>query len=268
MSKGMGGSIAARAGLVNPATFRRMPSLLGTLTEAFDAAGIDLSRLGLAWARVSPTVTIVPAFGLRALPAPARAVMGLALAAVIVPAVPPLAAEGAGSWLLRALEQMALGLPVAVAAAVPLWAATMAGGVADALRNANDQRTVAVVEGPATPLGVPLSLLASAIFLATGGPARVLEALATRPIGVHPLLAAANDVTQGIALAVAIGGPLLAAAVVIEVGAALVARAASPAQVHLLLAPLRALAVLAVMGIVLERVGAVLAVAVEGAPHT
>ena len=77
-------------------------------------------------------------------------------------------------------------------------------------------------------MGIPLSLLASAIFLATGGPARVVEAIALRPIGAHPLLAAADDLVGGITLAVALGGPLLAAAVVIEIAGAVIARAASP----------------------------------------
>ncbi len=242
--------------------------VLGTVVEAFAASGIDLSRLGLAWARVSPTVAIVPAFGLRALPTGARAVIGLALAAVIFPSVGATNLDVArvGSWPLLALEEVLRGLPVALAAAVPLWAATMAGGVADALRNANETVDAATVEGPATPLGVPLSLLACAIFLATGGPARIAAALVTGAIGVHPLLAAASDVTAGITVAVAIGGPLLAAAVVVEVAGALVARAASPAQIHLLLAPLRALTLLAVMAVVLERMSGVLAMVVERAP--
>jgi type III secretory pathway component EscT len=238
--------------------------------EAFSAAGLDLSRLGLAWARVSPTVAIVPAFGLRALPTGARAVIALALAAAIFPAVDAgfgaAHVDATGIWPVLALQQVLLGLPVALAAAVPLWAATMAGGVADALRNANQTLDMATVEEPATPLGVPLSLLASAIFLATGGPARVAMALALRPASAHPLLAASNDIAAGITVAVAIGGPLLAAAVVLEVAGALIARAASPAQIHLLLAPLRAIALLGVMAVVLERVSAVLAVAVERAP--
>ncbi len=240
-------------------------SILSEVVRAFDASGVDLARLGLAWARAAPTVAIVPAFGLRALPAPARAVMGLALAAVIFPALPP-AHVAASPWLLRAAEQALTGLPVAIAAAVPLWAATMAGGVADALRSAPDVIDVPTVEGRATPLGVPLSLLACAIFLATGGPAHGAVALAGAGAAHSPLLAAANDIVGGITLAVAIGGPLLAAAVVIEVAGALVARAATPAQIHLLLAPLRALALLAVMAVVLERVGAMLAIAIEQAP--
>jgi type III secretory pathway component EscT len=126
--------------------------------------------------------------------------------------------------------------------------------------------SVPTVEGRATPLGVPMSLLACAIFLATGGPARVVAALATREVADHPLLAAVSDLVGGIGLALALGGPLLAAAIVIEIAAALVARAASPAQIHALLAPLRAIGVLAVMAIVLERIAAVMSVAVARVP--
>jgi type III secretory pathway component EscT len=242
-----------------------MASIVGTVAEALERSGIDLGGLGLAWARVMPAVTLVPAFGLSALPASARTVMGLAFAASIFPALAPLAA-GDRPWVLLALGEVAHGLPVAIAAAVPLWAATMAGGVADALRGSQETPSVPTVEGRATPLGVPMSLLASAIFLAGGGPARVVKALALHPLQDHPFLAAAGDLVGGIGLAVAIGGPLLAASVVIEVAAALVARAASPAQIHALLAPLRALGTLAVLAIVLERLAGALAVAVNGGP--
>jgi type III secretory pathway component EscT len=243
-----------------------MPSLISTVADALARSGVDLSRLGLAWARASPSVTLVPAFGLRALPMTARGVLGLAFAAAVFPALPPIADSGA-PWPLLALREVALGLPVAIAAAVPLWAATMTGGVADALRGASQSSSAPTVEGDPTPLGVPLSLLASAIFLATGGPARVVLALAVHPVGLHPALHAVADLTAGITLAVAVGGPLLAASIVIEVTGALVARAASPAQLHLLLAPVRALCLLAVMALVFERMAAVLAAAVEHAPE-
>jgi type III secretory pathway component EscT len=242
-----------------------MPSLIATAVDVFSRAGIDLAPLGLAWARVMPAVTIVPAFGLRALPAPARAILGLSLAACIFPAVAPIDAA-VGPWPVLVLVEVARGLPVALAAAIPLWAATMAGGVADALRGSTDSPTGPTVEGAATPLGIPLSLLASALFLTTGGPARVAAALAQRSLAAHPVLAAVDDLVGGITLAVAIGGPLLAASVVIEIAGAIVSRAASPAQVHTLIAPLRALGTLAVMGIVLERLATALARIVQASP--
>ncbi len=225
----------------------------------------DLQGLGLAWARFAPTLAIVPAFGLKALPTPARGILGVALAAGIYPALVPIVVERSTTpWFVLALEQILLGLPVALAAAIPLWAATMAGGLVDALRGAQDGTGLAVVEGSkASPIAILLSLLASMVFLATGGPARVAASLATTTLGEHPLLAASHTLVAGIGLAVAIGAPLLAAAVVLEIAFALVARAASPAQVHALLAPLRALGLLAILAVVLERLADVIALAVR-----
>jgi type III secretory pathway component EscT len=221
-----------------------------------------LEALGLAWARVAPTIALVPAFGLRALPTSARAILGIAIAAAIAPALVPIAASNPTTpWVLLALEQIVLGLPVAVAAAVPLWAATMAGGLVDSLRGAQEGSGLAVVEGRASSFGVLLSLIASLVFLSTGGPARVSAALAVTALPASPLLGAANALVAGIGLAVAIGGPLLAAAVILEIAFAFIARAASPAQVHALLAPLRALGLLAIAAVVLERLATLLALA-------
>lgn len=226
----------------------------------------DLAGIGLAWARVMPTLTIVPAFGLRALPTPARGILGLALAAAIYPAlVPVVVAQRATPWFVLALEQIVLGLPVALAAAIPLWAATMAGGLVDVLRGSPDGPGLATVEGKASSFGVLLSLLASVVFLATGGAARAAGALARYEMPEHPLLLAAQDIVAGLGLAIAIGGPLLAAAVVLELAGALVARAASPAQVHALLAPLRALGLLAIVAVVMERLATLVATAARNA---
>jgi type III secretory pathway component EscT len=225
----------------------------------------ELQGLGLAWARFAPTLAIVPAFGLKALPTPARGILGLALAAGIYPALEPIVIERAETpWFVLALEQIMLGLPVALAAAIPLWAATMAGGLIDSLRGAQEGTGLAVVEGNrASPIAILLSLLASVVFLATGGPARVAEALAKTTLPAHPLVGASHALVAGVGLAVAIGGPLLAAAVVLEIAFALIARAASPSQVHALLAPLRALGLLAVLAIVVERIAELIAIAVR-----
>lgn len=237
------------------------------------ALGLEgLSALGYAWARIAPTLALVPAFGLKALPAPARGVLGLSLAAAIAPAIAPLAPAPSAAtlpWVMGALEQVILGLPVALAAAIPLWAATMAGGVVDTLRGGQDVAPLAVVEGRAGGFGILLSLLASLVFLTTGGPSRVVAALArasASQLGAHPLLAAADALVGGIGLAVALGGPLLVAAVVLEVAFAFIARAASPAQVHALLAPLRALGLLAIVAVVIERLATLLAIAVRSTP--
>jgi type III secretory pathway component EscT len=59
---------------------------------------------------------------------------------------------------------------------------------------------------------------------------------------------------RGIEVAVAIAAPIVVVSVVVEVGSALVARAAAPAFVQPLLAPLRSVAILAVLAVVFERV--------------
>ncbi len=252
--------------------------------HAADAAGIDLTATGYAWARVAATVTLVPAFGLRALPAAARGALGVALALAIAPAVgvyhgqavPALGALGAAGalgsslpWPLLLVLEVLRGLPTALAAAIPLWGATMVGGVVDSLRGDSSQLTSPVVDGQTTSLGVLFALLASALFLAGGGAARVVGALASLDLegapglaGFAPLAmvgAIVHQLAAGLEMAVALAAPLLVAAVVVEVGGALIARAASPGQFQQLLAPVRALALLGVLALVVGRVGELLA---------
>jgi type III secretory pathway component EscT len=242
------------------------PSIEPILDE-LATQGIDIGGLGLAWARVMPSIVIVPAFGLRATPVPVRAAFGLVFAASVCAAIAPISAGTSERWVLEGLAEVARGLPVALAAAIPLWAATMAGGLADALRGDPDALRGSTTEGRApTTLGIPISLLASAMFLASGRPARVAALLARHPGGAHPLLAARDDIVSGIWLAVALAGPLLAASVVLEIAAALVARAASPAHMHALIAPVRALGTLVVIGIVFERFAGVLEKAIMTMP--
>ncbi len=244
-----------------------MPSVITEFARALHGAGVDVAALGLAWARATPTVALVPAFGLKALPQSARAVIALALALAIAPALAPAAnASTSVPWPLLLVGEALAGLPIAIAAAVPLWAATMAGGMVDALRGAQADREVTVVEGRASVLGAPLSILASCIFLGTGGPARIAAALTSRPLGAHPIAAAARDLAGGVNVAVSIGGPLLAAAIAVEVAGALIARAATPAQLSTALAPLRALALLTVMALVLERMAGAMALGIRAAP--
>lgn len=229
-------------------------SLLAELPNALSLSASELEAWGLAWARVAPSIAIVPAFGLRALPAPARAVLALGMAAVIAPALRPIA-ENEAPWALRLLLEAAHGLPIAIAAAIPLWAATMVGGVIDALRGANEPLSAPSVEGRPTPLGVVFSLTAGLIFLGTGGPARLASALAAPRFDIaDPLTRAAHDLAGGISIAIALATPLIAASLIVEVAGALVARAASPAQLHSWLAPLRGLALLAMAALFFDRI--------------
>jgi len=232
------------------------PSIISSVTNALAAGGVDLAALGVAWARAMPMVTLVPAFGLRALPPPARMLMALAFAGCIFPAM-PVHETLSMPWALTLLVEVGRGLPLAVATAVPLWAATMTGGVVDTLRGSQATMSAPTVEGEATPLGIPMSLLACGMFLGTGGPARIVLALAMAP-SAHPLMDVAQSIADGVALSVGLAAPLVAASIIVEIATSLIARAASPAQVHLLLAPLRAIGILATLAIVLERMATML----------
>jgi type III secretory pathway component EscT len=242
------------------------PGIVETLASALEAGGIDLYAWSLAWARVAPTIAIVPAFGLRAVPAPAKITLGLALAASIAPAVAPAAASGL-PWAIAIPIEMAKGVPVAIAAAVALWTATMAGGLIDDLRAAREQSGMPVVEPGATPSGALLAMLTALVFLQTGGPARVARALSDPRLGwSDPLARAAANLVSGIELAIAVAAPLVVTAIVVEVASALVARAANPAYVQPVLAPLRSIAILGVAGLVLDRMLELLAGAASAAP--
>jgi hypothetical protein len=105
-----------------------------------------------------------------------------------------------------------------------------------------------------------MSLLASAFFLAGGGPAGVALALAEHPGGAGAVARTAEVLVSGITLAVAVGSPLLAASVVFELAAALIHRATSPTQIQALIAPVRVVAILAVFAILLERMVAALGI--------
>lgn len=237
-------------------------SLLHAVARATHDAGWDLEGIGLAWARVSPTVVLVPAFGLKALPAPVRGTLSLVMALTIFPALVPLEGGPDASlpWVLRLLGQVVLGLPPAIAAAIPLWAATMAGGLADNLRGSQGEVQVPLIEGRTGPSGTLLGLLASTFFLLSGGPSRMLGLLLDPPALAAGLLATvAAKLTGSIALALTLGAPILAASFVLELAFALVAKAASPAQLQALLAPVRGLAVMAVFALVFDRLAYVLA---------
>jgi type III secretion protein T len=237
-------------------------SILEALARFFADRGLDLGAWGIALARVLPVIVVVPAFGLRALSAPIRAAAALLFAAVIAPAIRPVAGGGL-AWAPLFLLELMRGTLVAIAAAVPLWSATMAGGIVDVLRGAEGQAELPTVEGRASPIATLFSLLAAVIFLANGGPAHVVGLLVGPPpdLGSGVARAAAN-LASGIGIATAIAAPLIAASLVLELASALVARAASPAHLSALLGPIRSLALLALTALLLDRMAAFLATSI------
>ncbi|MFZ5894212.1 MAG: flagellar biosynthetic protein FliR [Myxococcota bacterium] len=221
--------------------------------------GADVNGWLLAWARVSPTLALVPFFGGAALPVAARAGLGFALAVAIAPALRPVALEAPLSIGL-AIEA-ARGLPVALAAAVLVHIALMVGGVIDDLRGARNSAALPVFDSEHSPLGALFGLLVAIALLETGAPARLLGALAqVTPSaswhGVVASLAAASGI------AVAVAAPVVGVAVILSVAEALLARSAAPAHVTQLLGPLRSVVLLAVVALALDRIEVALLLAV------
>jgi type III secretory pathway component EscT len=235
------------------------PSLFAAIERALELSALDLQAWLLGWARAVPAVTLVPAFGLRALPVPARAAMGLILGLTILPGLRPVVAESE-AWPWRLLIEMMNGLPVAITAATALWVASMVGGLVDNLRGAQERLALPNVEPDASPLGAMLGMLAAILFLETGGPAHLAAALAEqRVVGTGSLLGSAKALVGGIEFTIAVAVPLVVTSLVVEVAALLVARAAQPAPFATVLAPLRSIVILGVLAILLDRVVAVVA---------
>ncbi len=225
----------------------------------------DIPGVAIAWARFAPTIALVPAFAMRGYPAALRGVIGLALAVCILPAIRPLEVDPTLTQTLLLMAESAMrGVPIAIATAVPLWAATMAGGIIDTFRGAPESSHFPFIDGDRNAaIGTLFTLLASSFFFASGAPSRVAAALIAPTLAQGPLSVAVHDLTAGISLAVSLAAPLFAATMVIEVAAALIARAAAPAQLFALIAPLRAVAILAITALAFQRISDHLAVALN-----
>ena len=235
------------------------------LQPLLSAVGVDLRGWALAWARVTPALTLVPAFGLNALPAQTRAALGLALAVSIAPSLQP--AQLSAPFAVALLLEAARGLPVALTAAGALWAAGMAGGLADNIRGARETQALPIVDEETSPLGALLALLVSLVFHEGGGAARVASALSSNTALTHGLLwQVALGLTHAIELALAVAAPVVAVSIVAELANALIARSATPAHVVALLAPLRSILILVTFALLFERMASLLALVAAHAP--
>lgn len=227
--------------------------LLPFLTLLLGVDASEMSRWALAWARLTPVVVIVPAFGLRAVPGPMRVALALSLALAVAPALHP--ALPSGPWAVRLAAEFVQGLPVAITAAVTLWIAAMVGGLVDNLRGGQEASALPVVEPDSTPTGALLTLLVAIAFLQGGGAAHAAAAVArVDAVSTGGLLNLAATLSSGVGIAVAVATPLVMVAIVVEVTSALLARAASPAFLVPTLAPLRTLALLGATALVLDRI--------------
>lgn len=236
------------------------PDYLEILAQITGQSRLELSSLALAWARVTPSVILIPAFGLGAVPGPTRAALALALAACIAPALRPVAELSSLPFVVSFALESLRGLPIALLSSLALYVASMAGGLADNLRGWHEPSRLPNVDADATPLGSLLVMLLAVVFLQSGGAVRVVRALAAPvPSPAASLATLVQQLSQSIEVAVAVAAPIVAASILVELANALIARAAAPAFILPLLAPLRAIALLSIVALLLDRMVELLA---------
>jgi type III secretory pathway component EscT len=232
-----------------------LPEALGAV---FAQAGIDPRAWALGFARATPAVTLIPAFGLGAVPAPTRLVLAVSLGLCIAPALSE-SVHGAGNFPLALCREAFVGLPVALLASFSMYVAAAAGGLVDDLRGGRESVTLPALPEPMPPVAVLFALLACVAFLETGGAARVAGALASPLLSARFSWAAVVQAfAAAVELAFAIAAPLAVASVLLETASALIARAATPAFVGPVLAPLKSVALLGVLALVFERLAELL----------
>lgn len=229
--------------------------ILDAFLAEVSARGQSASAWGVAWARVLPTVLLVPAFGLGLLPLGLRLAIGFVLAVSVAPLLHPTVASASVGWPALVLSEVARGLPVALTASISLWAATVAGGIADHVTGARRVRgggKLGLADG--APFSTLLFLAAAVSFLQLGGAERIAARLAAPDLtAAGPLTLAVRDLAAGIDLGVGIGAPLLVVAMILDMTILIAAREHSTVGAGTTLAPLRSLALLVATAAMLDR---------------
>jgi type III secretion protein T len=217
-------------------------------------AGIDPTSWARAWARLLPSLVLIPALGLPAFPIALRVAFALMLGASVAPGLLP-AADDSLPVLVTLASELARGVPVALSVAICVWGASMAGNLIDELRGAAALGRSPFDSGEsASPFGVLLALAAALAFLELGGPARLTEALANaRPLAEQDLTAVARSLAYGVRFAVVLAGPLLALVPFAELLHALAGRATHPIALGVVMTPLKAVTLLAAAALLLDR---------------
>lgn len=235
-------------------------SLLEALGVVFAENGVDPRAWALGLARATPAVTLVPAFGLSAVPPPTRLALGLALGLCIAPALAG-DVNGSGPFIVALAREAFVGLPVALLAALSVYVSAMAGGLVDDLRGGRESVTLPALPEQLPPVAALFGLLACIAFLETGGAARVAWALSSPVLSTHfSWPSVARAFAASVQLAFALAAPLAVASVLLETACALIARAATPAFVGPVLAPLKSVALLGLLALLFDRIAELLVV--------
>lgn len=166
--------------------------------------------------RILALLAIAPIFGNAAIPLRIKLATGLVVTLAIAPALPPMPAIPAGSWLGLSivLQQMLIGMLLGFAVRLSFWAIDLAGQ----LIGLQMGLSFAVFYDPTNATQTPvvsnfLGLLAMLIFLALDGHLATLSLLAESfkllPVSTTPFA------VKGYAVALAWGATLFAAGVLL-----------------------------------------------------
>ncbi len=241
--------------------------------------------LALGAARTVPIVSLVPAFGGRALPIPVRLGIALLLASFSLPQLIAGAAgallptRGLAALLLIAARELLTGAAVGLVVSFFFRAAEAAGVLADVVRGASFAEVLAPDSGRrSSPTGALYLLLATVIFLELGGIGRIAVALARSyealPLGGGPpkgmpagvqaqlelvLVASAKLIESAVGLA----APVIVSLLLADLALGVVGRITPALPVYFAAMPLKALLG---VGIVLLGLGALDAALVAGWP--
>lgn len=222
--------------------------LADTVLAEIEKSGPSAASWALAWARTLPTALVVPAFGLGLLPLSLRVAFALVLSLAFANAVPAPVVPVGTHWAVALTGELARGLPIALSAAITVWAGVLAGGLIDAALPASTGHPGGERLSFARWFGLP----AAALFLELGGASRAASRLSAPPLD-GALARAAYDLAAGIEVGVAIGIPILIVALLVDVSVVLLGRELRPLRDPAVASTLRALAVLVVMAALLER---------------
>lgn len=188
--------------------------------------------------RILSLIAIAPIFGNAAIPLRIKLATGLVITLAIAPALPPMPAVQAGSWLGLSiiLQQMMIGMLLGFAVRIAFWAIDLAGQ----LIGLQMGLSFAVFYDPTNATQTPivsnfLGLLAMLIFLALDGHLLTLSLLAESfklvPVSVTPfavkgytvmLAWAATLFAAGVLLAL----PLIAALLIANIAMGVLSRVA------------------------------------------
>lgn len=167
--------------------------------------------------RVLGLLVSAPVFGNAVLPVRVRLLAGLAIAFALAPALPPMPAVSAGSWIGFAIiaEQMLIGVLLGFTLGITFRAVDFAGGLIGLQMGLSFATFFDPASGGQTPvIAEVLGLLTTLIFLGLNGHLLALSVLAESfsllPVGTTPIHAAAFSALAAWSVTLFSAGLLLA----------------------------------------------------------